>query len=321
MSQGVLAIAEQSDGVFKKVTYEALSEGRRIADALGCELSAVVLGDGVGEAAGELGAFGADRILVADKPVLREQLTDTYTRVIAGVVEKEAPAVIVLGASAQGKDLAARLAARLDAPLAMDCVAVSAGDAGVVATRSVYGGKLLADVALEGEPAIAAIRPNATPIVEKAAPGAVETLDVDPGESALVFVEKSLETGKVELTEADVIVSGGRGMGGADYAMIEELADLLGGAVGASRAAVDEGWRPHADQVGQTGKTVSPGLYVACGISGAIQHLAGMSSSKVIVAINKDPEAPIFAKSDYGVAGDLFKIIPLVSEEIRNRKG
>ncbi len=321
MSQGVLAIAEQSDGVFKKVTHEALSEGRRVADALGCGLTALVLGDGVGEAAGGLGAYGADRVLVADNKALGEFLTDAYTRVVAGVVEKEAPAVIVLGASANGKDLAARLAARLDAPLAMDCVAVNAGDGAVVATRSVYGGKLLADVALDGETAIVAIRPNAMAIAEKAAPGAVETLEVDPDESTLVFVDKSLETGKVELTEADVVVSGGRGMGGEDYTMLEELADLLGGAVGASRAAVDEGWRSHADQVGQTGKTVSPGLYVACGISGAIQHLAGMSSSKVIVAINKDPEAPIFAKSDYGVKGDLFKIIPLISEEIRERKG
>ncbi|MCP4688939.1 MAG: electron transfer flavoprotein subunit alpha/FixB family protein [Desulfobacterales bacterium] len=321
MSQGVLAIAEQSDGVFKKVTREALSEGRRIADGLGCELAVAVLGDGVGEAAAELGRFGADRILVVDKEALREYLTDTYTRVVAGVVEKEAPALIILGATAQGKDLAARLAARINAPLAMDCIAVNAGENGVTATRTVYGGKLLADVALDGAPAIAAIRPNALPIVEKTAPGVVEALDVDPGESLLVFVEKTVETGKVELTEADVIVTGGRGMSGDDYSVIQELADLLGGAVGASRAAVDEGWRPHSDQVGQTGKTVSPGLYLAFGVSGAIQHLAGMSSSKVIVAINKDPEAPIFSKSDYGVVGDLFKIAPLISEEIRKQKG
>ena len=317
----VLAIAEQRDGEFRKVTYEAVSEGRRLADELGTELTAVVLGSGIEAAAGDLGKYGADKVLVADSPALADYLTDLYTNVMAGVIEKEAPTVVILGASTQGKDLAARLAARLNAGLAMDCVAVRNDGGSIIATRPLYGGKVLAEVALSGSPQMVALRPNAMAIVESAKDGAVEKIEADPGESRLTFVEKKLETEKVELTEADVIVSGGRGMGGDDYSMIEALAALLGGAVGASRSAVDEGWRPHSDQVGQTGKVVSPNLYIACGISGAIQHLAGMSSSKVIVAVNKDPEAPIFSKADYGVVGDLFELVPLITEEVKKVKG
>ena len=317
----VLAIAEQRDGKFRKVTYEVLSEGRRVADSLGTELSAVVLGAGIEAAAGELGKYGADKVLVVDNPALAEQTTEAYTNVIAEIAGRQSPEVILLGASSQGKDLAARLAARLNAGLAMDCVAVRAEGGNVAATRPIYAGKVLAEVTLSGSPRIVATRPNAMSITENPKAGAVEKLDIDPGAARVRFVEKKLETEKVELTEADVIVSGGRGMGGSDYTVVEQLADALGAAVGASRSAVDEGWRPHADQVGQTGKTVSPNLYVACGISGAIQHLAGMSSSKVIVAINKDPEAPIFSKADYGIVGDLFELVPLVTEEVKKRKG
>jgi electron transfer flavoprotein alpha subunit len=317
----VLAIAEQREGKFRKVTYEVLSEGRRLADALGTELAAVVLGSGVEAAAGELGKYGADKVLVVDHAALKEMITEPYTNVIAEITGQQSAEVIVLGASSQGKDLAARLAARLNASLAMDCIAVKVDGGSVTATRPIYAGKVLAEVALSGSPKIIAIRPNAMSIAETPKDGTVEKLTTDPGDSRVRFVEKKLETEKVELTEADVIVSGGRGMGGSDYSIVENLAEALGAAVGASRSAVDEGWRPHADQVGQTGKTVSPNLYVACGISGAIQHLAGMSSSKVIVAINKDPEAPIFAKADYGVVGDLFEIVPLITEEIKKHKG
>ena len=313
----VLAITEQRDGKFRKVTYEALSEGRRLADALGTELTAVVVGSGVEAMAAELGKYGADKIILADHASLGEYLTDVYTRVVADICGKVDSQAIILGASTQGKDLAARLAARLDAAMAMDCVAVRENDGHIVATRMLYGGKVQAEVALSGKPQIVAIRPNAMSIESSDKAGALEKIDIDPGESQLTFVEKSLESGKVELTEADVVVSGGRGMGGADYSLVEALAEALGGAVGASRSAVDEGWRSHADQVGQTGKVVSPNLYIALGISGAIQHLAGMSSSKVIVAVNKDAEAPIFSKADYGIVGDLFEIVPLITEEVK----
>jgi len=321
MSQGVLAIAEQLDGVFRKVTYEALSEGRRIADRLDCNLTAIVLGADVENISKELEQYGADRIIVADNPALYEYLTDAYTNVIADFISKENPAVVILGASTQGKDLSARLSARLNAPLAMDCVSIRFEDKNLIATRPMYGGKVLADVSLDGNPQILAIRPNAMAIANAAGAGSIEKLDTDIGNTALQFIEKSLDAGKVELTEADTVVSGGRGMGGPDFTVIEELAQLLDGAVGASRSAVDEGWRPASDQVGQTGKVVSPNLYIACGISGAIQHLAGISSSKVIVAINKDTEAPIFSEADYCIEGNLFEIVPLITEEVRKLKG
>jgi len=209
------------------------------------------------------------------------------------------------------------LAARLDAGLAMDCTAVKLADGKLTFTRPMFGGKIFADVQIDGALQIAVIRPNVMDIAEVSKACVSEKPAVNVGEVKTTVAEKSMDTGdKVELTEADVVVSGGRGTGG-DFAAIEQLAAALGGAVGASRSAVDEGWRPHSDQVGQTGKVVSPGLYVACGISGAIQHLAGMSTSKYIVAINKDPEAPIFSKADLGIVGDLAKIVPAITEEMK----
>lgn len=320
MSQGVLAIAEQSEGIFRKVTYEALSEGKRIADSLGCDLTALVLGSGIENNVKELGKYGAERIIVIDNQVLGEYLNDAYTNVIGDVLRKENPAVVIIGASTQGKDLSARLSARLGAPLVMEGVAIRVENNKLVVTRPMYGGKILADTVLEGEPQMVAFRPNSIRIEESTGTGSIEVLDADIGKTQVKFIEKRLETGKIELTEADVIVSGGRGMGGDDYTIVEELAGALGGAVGASRAAVDEGWRPASDQVGQTGKVVSPTLYVACGISGAIQHLAGMGTSKVIVAVNRDSEAPIFSKADYGIVGNLFEVLPLVTNEVKKIK-
>ncbi|MCF8067658.1 MAG: electron transfer flavoprotein subunit alpha/FixB family protein [Desulfobacterales bacterium] len=321
MSQGVLAIAEQLDGAFRKVTFEAVSEGKKIAAGMGCSLTVVVPGSGMESVARDLAKYGADKIIIADNAALKEYTTDAYANVVADIIGKEDPAVVILGATAQGKDLAPRLAARLDAAIAIDVIEIKVDGDSITATRPMYGGKLLADVVLEGTPKIIATRPNAMGVLESDGAGAVETVSADVGETAIRFVEKTMESNKLELTEADIIVSGGRGMGGGDFAILEALAAAMGGAVGASRVAVDEGWRAHSDQVGQTGKVVSPNLYVACGISGAIQHLAGMSSSKVVVAINKDPDAPIFSKADYGVVGDLFELVPAITEEIKAIKG
>jgi electron transfer flavoprotein alpha subunit len=317
MAQGVFVITEQRDNAFRKVSFEAVSEGRRVADGLGTDLTAVVVGSGIEGLAAELEKYGPDKILLADDPALADYTTDAYTNVIADLVQSVDPAVIILGASAQGKDLSARLAARLDAGLAMDCTAVKLADGNLTFTRPMFGGKIFADVEIDGALQIAAIRPNVMDITEAPRECATEKPAVNVGDVKTTVAEKSMDSGdKVELTEADIVVSGGRGTSG-NFDAIEQLATALGGAVGASRSAVDEGWRPHSDQVGQTGKVVSPGLYIACGISGAIQHLAGMSTSKYIVAINKDPEAPIFSKADLGIVGDLAQIVPAMTEEMK----
>jgi electron transfer flavoprotein alpha subunit len=320
MAQGVFAISEQRDGELRKVSFEVVSEGRRVADGLGSDLTAVVLGSGVEGLAEELKKYGPDKIWLADDPALADYTTDGYTNVLSDLIRSADPAVVIIGASAQGKDLAGRLAARLDAGVAMDCVAVKIDNGRLTYTRPMFGGKILADVEIEGAPQIVAIRPNVMDIAEASKDSTIDKPSVQVGEVKTAVVEKKMETGdKVELTEADIIVSGGRGTGG-NYEAIEALAAELGAAVGASRSAVDEGWRPHSDQVGQTGKTVSPTLYVACGISGAIQHLAGMSTSKYIVAINKDGEAPIFSKADFGIVGDLFDVVPVLTEEVKKLK-
>jgi electron transfer flavoprotein alpha subunit len=313
----ILVIAEQVDGVFRKVSFEALSAARE----LGGEVNAAVLGSGLAAAPAELGQYGAATIYVADDAALAEYTVDGYTNTLAAIIGQVNPELVMLGATTQGKELAARLSARLDAALATDCVALRMEGRQVVATRPMYGGKVLAEVTLNGTPAIVALRPNVMAAEAAPADAVVQPMDANPGEVRTQVKGKHLETGKLDLTEAEVVVSGGRGMGGDDYSAIEALAGVLGAAVGASRSAVDEGWRSAADQVGQTGKTVSPSLYIACGISGAIQHLAGMSSSKVIVAINKDPEAPIFKKADFGIVGDLFEVVPALTEEIKKLKG
>jgi electron transfer flavoprotein alpha subunit len=321
MPQGILAFTEQVDGAFKKISFEAISTATQIAEKIGGPSVAAVMGKGVASIAGQAAAYGAERILVADHEGLQDGLVDAFIQAAAELVQKADPAVVVIGATALGKDIAARLSARLNAPLAMDCVDVRVDGDKIVATRPMYGGKVLADVSLNGTPAIVAIRPRAMDAVAAQGAGEVESVAVDLNGTALTLVDKQMETGKIELTEADVVVTGGRGMGGDDYSVVEALAKSLEGAVGASRSAVDEGWRPVSDQVGQTGKVVTPNLYIACGVSGAIQHLAGMASSRVVVAINKDPEAPIFSKCDFGIVGDLFEVVPAITAEVEKLKG
>jgi len=317
MPQSVLVITEQEKGVFRKVSFEVLSEGRRMADHLKAELVAVVFGSDIESIAKELEQYGADKILIADNPVMSDYTTDAFTNVSADIVASLEPCLIIIGATVQGKDLSARLAARIDAGLAMDCIAARNENGKLIFTRPMYGGKIIADVEITGKTQIAVFRPNVLEIVKTSRPAVVEKIDVNSGEIRTSVVEKIIEEGdKVDLTEAEVIISGGHGTNG-DFKCIEELAALLNGAVGASRFAVDEGWRPHSDQVGQTGKIVSPTLYIACGISGAIQHMAGMSTSKTIVAINKDPEAPVFQKADFGITGDLFEVVPAIIEAIK----
>jgi len=312
MAKGIYVIAEQRDGALRKVSFELVSAARKLADQTSDEVCAILLGSGVESMAAELGKFGADKVFVGDNAALEPYITEAHAQVVAKILKDNDAAIALFGASVQGKDLSARVAAKLAGGLATDCTDVKIDGGKLVAVRPMYAGKCFGEVAFNTTPAMASLRPNVFPAVENAKAGAVTKVDVavDAQKSKILEVQKDT-SGKVDLTEANIIVSGGRGMKGPDeYKILEELADVLKGTVGASRAAVDAGWRPQKDQVGQTGKVVSPNLYIACGISGAIQHLAGMSSSKCIVAINKDAEAPIFAKADFGVVDDLFKVVP-----------
>ncbi|MGB9885799.1 MAG: electron transfer flavoprotein subunit alpha/FixB family protein [Moorellales bacterium] len=322
MATAVLVFAEHKDGQWRKVTAELLTQGRRLADQLGGELGAMLLGQGVAGMAEGLGQYGVDKVYLADDERLANYTTDAYTTVVTDLVKSLAPQLVLFGHTAIAKDLAPRVAQRLGAGLVTDCTGLELADGKLRFVRPIYAGKAITQGEVTGSPAIATVRPNVLGVAEVAArtPEVVkQTVQLDPA-SLRQLVKEIVKkaTGRVELTEADIIVSGGRGMKGPEnFKILEELADVLGAAVGASRAAVDAGWRDHADQVGQTGKTVSPTLYIACGISGAIQHLAGMISSKYIVAINKDPEAPIFQVANYGIVGDLFKIVPLLTEEFK----
>lgn len=314
MAKGVMIVAEQRDGALRKISLELASTARKLADQTGDEVSAILLGSGIEGLAAELGKYGVDKVFVGDNAALEPYITEAHADVVAKIVKENDPAILLLGASSQGKDLSARVAAKLATGLATDCTDVKIDGGKFVAIRPLYAGKCVGEIEFASTPAMASLRPNVFAAEENAKAGAVVKVDaaVDAAaiKSKVVEVQKDT-SGKVDLTEANVIVSGGRGMKDADgFAVLEALADVLKANVGASRAAVDAGWRLQKDQVGQTGKVVSPNLYIACGISGAIQHLAGMSSSKCIVAINKDPEAPIFTKADYGIVDDLFKVVP-----------
>jgi len=324
MAQGIWIVAEQREGELRKISFELTSEARRLADQLGQSVTAILLGSDIKGKAPELGKYGADKVIVADDNRLATYTTDAYVSVIAQLAQSGEPAIMLLGASVQGKDLSGRLAARLGVGMVQDCVAFSLENGNLVAKRPIYAGKAYATVTFKDSvPQIATARPNVLELNEPDASKSAEVVDaefsLDDSQLKTKVVEIIQGEGaKVDLTEAERIVSGGRGMKGPEnYTILEELADIIVATVGASRSAVDSGWRPHSDQVGQTGKVVSPNLYIACGISGAIQHLAGMSTSKYIVAINKDPEAPIFQKADYGIVGDLFEVVPALTEEIK----
>ena len=324
MSNDVLVVAEIRDGTVKKISLEMLGEGRNIAEQLGGDVQAVALGHGVADVATSLAHYGAQKIFVADDPSLENYTAEGYTNVLANLVKQTQPALVLLGATTAGKDLAPRLAARLAVGLASDCTGFTVQDGEILMTRPIYAGKAIATVKEADRPYMATIRPNifAAPEADTSRAAEVENIPADAGEIRAKVLEMIMEAGeRLELTEADIVVSGGRGLKAPEhFALIEELADVLGGAVGASRATVDAGWKDHSYQVGQTGKVVTPTLYIACGISGAIQHLAGMKTSKYIVAVNKDPEAPIFKVADYGIVGDLFKVVPVLTEEFKKMK-
>jgi electron transfer flavoprotein alpha subunit len=321
MGNNVLVIAEQRDGVLKKVAFEMLGAGAALAAALGGDVEAALLGSGLGDLANTLAQYGATKVYLAEDEELSGYSGEGYADTLAALVIETKPAIILLGATAMGKDLGPSLAARLGVGLATDCTALDIADGRLLATRPVFAGKALAKVRLHGDPQMATVRPNvlAAPEPQASAVAAVEpvTALTNRVRAKVVNIAAAGE-GEIDVAEADVIVSGGRGVAGPEgFAPISSLAKTLGAAVGASRAAVDAGWIEHAHQVGQTGKTVTPNLYIACGISGAIQHLAGMKTSKAIVAVNKDPEAPIFKVANYGIVGDLFEVVPLLEKEFK----
>jgi len=310
----ILTFAETRDGALRRAGLEVLSEARRLSDALGSSsVAAVLVGSGVEALAPQLSSYGADKVYVFDDAALGAYATEAYARAMAQTIAESKPAIVLVPFTATGKDLAPRLAAKVGAGLVSDCVALSLKDGRLQARRPMYAGKLYATVAWAGEPQMATLRPNVFPLAEPDPARKAEVVKgtVDTSSRARVTAVHATAAGKVELGEAQVIVSGGRGLKGPEhFPLVSALGDAFGAAIGASRAVVDAGWVDHQMQVGQTGKTVSPALYIACGISGAIQHLAGMSSSKYIVAINKDADAPIFKVANYGIVGDVFEVVP-----------
>lgn len=316
--KGVWVFAEQREGELQKVSLELLGEGRRVADKLGVKLTALLLGNNVEGLANTLAEHGADEILVAEDKNLQHYTTDAYTKVICDLVNERKPGILFVGATFIGRDLGPRIAARLSTGLTADCTSidVEVEDGALLATRPAFGGNLMATIACpEHRPQMATVRP-----------GVFEKVTTDPSKAKIEKVEvklsdadvrtKVVETVKtakdiIDISEAKIIVAGGRGVGSKEnFALLKELADVLGGVVAGSRAAVEKGWIENAYQVGQTGKTVKPSIYIACGISGAIQHVAGMQDSDMIIAINKDETAPIFQVADYGIVGDLNKVLP-----------
>jgi electron transfer flavoprotein alpha subunit len=317
----ILVVVDHAEGAVKKPTYEMLTLAARLG-----EPSAVFIGptDKGGEVAAAVKKYGAGKVYVVDDADLKGFLVAPKAEALQQLVEKTSPGAVLIASSAEGKEIAGRLAIKTGSGLITDAVDVEAGDNGPVTTQSVFAGNYTVKARVTQGTPIITVKPNSAAPVEAEGAAEVEEVAVTVSDAAkgaqIVASQPRKATGRPELTEAAIVVSGGRGTGG-DFEPVENLADALGAAVGASRAAVDSGWKPHSYQIGQTGKTVSPQLYVAAGISGAIQHRAGMQTSKTIVAVNKDEEAPIFELVDFGVVGDLHAVLPAVTEEVTQRKG
>ncbi len=335
---GVWVVAEQADGHLRSGSVELLGEGLKLADRLQTKLEAVLLGDQVSPLAQEILNLGADHVYLVEDPVLANYRTGPYADVVVGLINQHKPEIVLFSATNQGRDLAPRIAARIGAGLTADCTGLdiadgslqladgSSGDRLLLQTRPAFGGNLMATILCpHARPQMSTVRPG---VMKKAvrteSKGTITAVSVNLDERAVatkILEVIHQEDDGVSLQDAQVIVSGGRGLGGPEnFKLLRELADALGGAVGASRATVDAGWIPAYHQVGQTGKTVQPKLYIACGISGAVQHLAGMQASDVIIAINKDPHAPIFDVATYGIVGDLFEILPALTNRLRQMR-
>ncbi|QZY54250.1 electron transfer flavoprotein subunit alpha [Crassaminicella profunda] len=323
--KNVWVFAEQRQGEIMPVVVELLGEGRKLADEIGTDLCAIVLGNNIDGLAKELIAYGADKVYVAQDELLENFTTDGYTKVITDAIEEFKPEIVLYGATHIGRDLAPRLAARVDTGLTADCtkLEIDPEDKKIKQTRPAFGGNIMATIVCPNHrPQMSTVRPGVMDKAHKDDSKTGEIIEVNvqlTKEDVRTEVVEIVKTKKdmVSLTDADVIVSGGRGLGKPEgFELMKQLADKLGGVVGSSRACVDAGWIDHSHQVGQTGTTVKPTLYVACGISGAIQHLAGMQSSDIIVAINKNPHAPIFEVADFGIVGDLYDVVPALIDAL-----
>lgn len=332
MPKSILAFVEIKDGKFKNSAFEVVSVANKTAKQTGAELIVLAIGNEVEKDAGSLGKYGAQKVIYADLNDLNafspdksiKYSTSSFAKVISETAKLYGADVIVLSATSLGKDLAGRIAIKTDSAVYNDCIDLKAEGGIVTASRPVYAGKSITDIKSDSGKIVISIRPNVFKPEESESSGVISEkadlskMNISASDFKAVVKDISVSSEKLDVAEADRIVSGGRGLREPEnFKLVENLALAIGAATGASRAVVDAGWRPHSEQVGQTGKTVSPSLYIACGISGAIQHLAGMSSSKCIVAINKDKDAPIFQIANYGIVGDVFEIIPALTEEFK----
>ncbi len=325
-TKDVWVISEQHGGKLRPVSFELLGVGRKLSEKLGEELAAVLIGENVSNLAKPLAAYGADKVYLLEHGLLRRYTPDGYTSALSELILNRKPSIVLFGATIIGREFAPRVAARVQTGLTADCTGLDIDDEGrLVQIRPAFGGKLMAMIVCpKKRPQMSTVRPN---VMKKSDPDwsrepKVERVDVNLAletiRTKILDIVKEVNPETIKVEEARIIVSGGRGLGSPEnLKMIEDLAQVLGAAVGGSRAIVDAGWLPHHQQIGQTGKTVAPKLYVAVGISGAIQHLVGMQTSDIIIAINKDPEAPIFKVATFGIVGDLFQIVPAITESLR----